>query len=320
MILSFSKKIIFLILILFFLILNKNNNLSAADKIIIKKKINNEIITNIDIKKESNYLKALNKNLTNLRNEEIYEIAEESLEREKVKYIEIKKFIDVENFDQPEVLDNVISEIMNNLELDNMQEFENYIKNFNITIKDIRKKITIEILWNQLIATKYKSKIVIDESKILKRIKSENLNNKEIIEYDLSEIIFQAKNQSQFNSIVEEIKVNIKNIGFKNTAIKFSISDTAKFGGSVGKIKENQLSKLIYDELKKINIGEYTLPLNLGSNFIILFVNDKKIINQTIDEELILNNIIEFEKKKQYENFSQIYFNKIKIDTEINEF
>ena len=170
MILSFSKKKIFLILILFFFIFNKNNNSSVADKIIIKKKINNEIITNIDIKKESNYLKALNKNLTNLRDEEIYEIAEESLEREKVKYIEIKKFIDIENFDQPEVLDNVISEIMNNLELDNMQEFENYIKNFDITIKDIKKKISIEILWNQLIATKYKSKVIIDESKILKEL------------------------------------------------------------------------------------------------------------------------------------------------------
>ena len=313
------QKFLLFSLTVFFTLFNENY-LSAVEKIFIKKKINNEIITNIDIKKEYNYLTALNNNLTNLSLEEVMKIAEESLEREKIKYAEIKKFIEIEDFENAKLIDSVILNMMNNLDFQNKKDFENYISTYGLEIEEVEKKITIEILWNQLIVSKYKNKINMDEDKILKRIKLENLNNKEIIEYDLSEIVFQASNQDQFNEIVKNIKNSISNNGFKNTAIKFSISDTAKFGGLIGKIKENQLSKIIYDELKEISIGSYTKPLNLGSNFMILFVNNKKVVNQTIDEKLVLKNLVDYEKKKQFENFSQIYFNKIKINTQINEF
>ena len=307
-------------LFLFLLTVIFSNNLSASNKIKIIKKVNNEIITNFDVLKEINYLTALNNSLENLSLEDQFKIAEESLIREKIKYSEITKFIDVENFNNIKLIEKVMSNLINDLGLNNKSEFENYLLNFQIKSLDVKKKITIEVLWNQLISSKYRDKINVDENELLNKIKKQNLDNNNILEYDLSEIIFQAKNRDELESKIKLINQNILEIGFRNTANKFSISNTSKLGGKVGKVKENQLSKKILNELNNINIGEYTKPIKIGNGFMILLINDKKIINQKIDEKILLDNMIEFEKQKQFDSFSQIYFNKIKINSQIYEF
>ena len=307
-------------LFLFLLTVIFSNNLSASNKIKIIKKVNNEIITNFDVLKEINYLTALNNSLENLSLEDQFKIAEESLIREKIKYSEITKFIDVENFNNIKLIEKVMSNLINDLGLNNKSEFENYLLNFQIKSLDVKKKITIEVLWNQLISSKYRDKINVDENELLNKIKKQNLDNNNILEYDLSEIIFQAKNRDELESKIKLINQNILEIGFRNTANKFSISNTSKLGGKVGKVKENQLSKKILNELNNINIGEYTKPIKIGNGFMVLLINDKKIINQKIDEKILLDNMIEFEKQKQFDSFSQIYFNKIKINSQIYEF
>ena len=307
-------------LFLFLLTVIFSNNLSASNKIKIIKKVNNEIITNFDVLKEINYLTALNNSLENLSLEDQFKIAEESLIREKIKYSEITKFIDVENFNNIKLIEKVMSNLINDLGLNNKSEFENYLLNFQIKSLDVKKKITIEVLWNQLISSKYRDKINVDENELLNKIKKQNLDNNNILEYDLSEIIFQAKNRDELESKIKLINQNILEIGFRNTANKFSISNTSKLGGKVGKVKENQLSKKILNELNNINIGEYTKPIKIGNGFMVLLINDKKIINQKIDEKILLDNMIEFEKQKQFDSFSQIYFNKIKINSRIYEF
>ena len=296
------------------------NFLYASNTIKIVKKVNEEIVTNFDIKKELNYLRALNNNLDNLDKIESYKIAEESLTREKIKYSEIIKFVDIEKFNNKELIDKIMFNIMNGLNLTDKLEFENYLNNYQLKIADVEKKILIEVLWNQLIASRYSDKININENELLKRIRTENLNRKNIVEYDLSEIVFQAKNQDSLKSMINQINISISNIGFKNTTNKFSIANTSKFGGKIGKINENQLSKKISIELEKLKIGEYTKPLKVGNGFLILLINNKKNINREVDEEIILNNMIQSEKEKQFESFSQIYFNKVKINTNINEF
>ena len=296
------------------------NFLYASNTIKIVKKVNEEIVTNFDIKKELNYLRALNNNLDNLDKIESYKIAEESLTREKIKYSEIIKIIDIEKFNNKELIDKIMFNIMNGLNLTDKLEFENYLNNYQLKIADVEKKILIEVLWNQLIASRYSDKININENELLKRIRTENLNRKNIVEYDLSEIVFQAKNQDSLKSMINQINISISNIGFKNTANKFSIANKSKFGGKIGKINENQLSKKISIELDKLKIGEYTKPLKVGNGFLILLINNKKNINREVDEEIILNNMIQSEKEKQFESFSQIYFNKVKINTNINEF
>ena len=177
-------------------------------KISIIKKINNENITNVDIKKESIYLKALNKNLEQISDEELIKLQRISI-REKIKLGEIKKYINLDDFNKPEIVEEVILNLANKLKLKSISEFETYLEDFDLNLKEVKKKILIEVLWNQLIASKYNNKINIDEDNLRKKIKLNKLNVNKTIKYDLSEIVFQAKNKIEFESKVEEIKKNI---------------------------------------------------------------------------------------------------------------
>lgn len=302
------------------LLLSFNHSI-AVENIKIIKKINNEIITNIDIINEYNYLTALNNDLKNLDINDAKKISEESLIREKIKFNEIKKFISLQDFENESnnnnLINDIIQNIYSNLDLRTLEEFENYLNIFDLEVYDVKKKITIEVLWNKLITNKYKNQVNINESELREKIKKNNLGSKEILEYDLSEIIFQAKNQSELQSKTNQIEKSISDIGFKVTANKFSISNTSNIGGNIGKIKENQLSEKIFKELKKVQTGGFTKPINMGNRFLILFINEKNMISQKLDEKEILKTMIEYEKKSQFENYSQIYFDKIKLNTHI---
>ena len=285
-----------------------NNFSNAIENVVIIKKINNKIITNVDLNNEYNYLIALNENLKNLNDKEARKISEQSLIREIIKHDEIVKYLSLEDFQNEELVNNVIKNIYLNLNLVSIEDFESYLKKFGVSINDVIRKISIEIAWNQLIVSKFNNQININEDKILEKIKNDKLNSKEIIEYNLSEIVFQANNQSELENKTSEIEEFIKESGFSTAANKFSISDTAKLGGLIGKINDNQLSLKFQNELKKLNTGKFSKPINVGNRFIILFINEKKIINEKLDEKEILKSMIDFERKSQFENFSQIYF------------
>ena len=307
---KFSKKYLFNLLILFLLF---NYSFASEVKIII----NNEIVTNIDIEIEYNYLIALNNDLKNISRNEGLRIAEESLTREKIKLIELKKNLSIENFVENDLSNSILKNFYQKLKLDNENDFEVYLQTFNLTLDHIKKKIKFELLWNQLIGAKFINQIDIDEEILKERIRQDKLNFIDINEYDLSEIVFQAKDQNDLRSKVNKIRLDIDMNGFSAAANRFSDSNSSKFGGKIGKIKENQLSKKIQQELNKISIGQITNPINIGNGFIILYVHDKKISKFEEDEEMILKKMIEFERAKQFSQFSRIYFDKIKINTEI---
>ncbi len=309
---KFSKKYLFTLLILFLLF-----NYSFASEVKIIKRINNEIVTNIDIQIEYNYLIALNNDLKNISRNEGLRIAEESLTREKIKLIELKKNLSIENFIENDLSNSILKNFYQKLKLDNENDFEVYLQTFNLTLDHIKKKIKFELLWNQLIGAKFINQIDIDEEILKERIRQDKLNFIDINEYDLSEIVFQAKDQNDLRSKVNKIRLDIDMNGFSAAANRFSDSNSSKFGGKIGKIKENQLSKKIQQELNKISIGQITNPINIGNGFIILYVHDKKISKFEEDEEMILKKMIEFERAKQFSQFSRIYFDKIKINTEI---
>ncbi len=313
------KKII--ILILFygnFFLFSDYSNASQNIKIIIK--IDNSIITSEDINYELNYLIALNEDLNKLKKKEVYEIAKESLVREKIKKKEIRKYLDIENYNNDKLVDDVIKNVFTRLGFKTNSEFEIYLNKFDLSINEVREKLSVEMLWNQLISIKYKDRINVNEDKIRKKIQEEKINYQNLIEYDLSEIIFSAKNIENLNTKTKKIREAINNTGFETAAIKFSISDTANFGGNIGKVNENQLSKTIKDELQKIDINEYTNPINIGNNFLIIKVNEKNFIDLKLDENEILERMMNIEKKRQYENFSLVYYNKIKLNSQIDEF
>ena len=315
-----SSIIKFIILIIFygnFFLLFEHSNASQDVKIIVK--VGNSIITSEDINFESNYLVALNEDLNKLKKQEIYEIAKISLIKEKIKKNEIKKYVDIKGLNNDKLIDGILQNIYKRLGFTNISDFEIYLKTFELSSYEIKKKLNIEMLWNQLIAVRYKDRINIDEDKIRKKIQEEKIDYQNLIEYNLSEIIFSAKNTDELNFKVKEIKEAINNTSFETAANKFSISDTANFGGNIGKVNENQLSNTIKNELQKINVNEYTDPINVGNNFLIIKINKKNIIDLKLDKNEIVKRMIEMERKKQYENFSLIYYNKIKLNSQIDE-
>ena len=306
------KKYFNTLLILFFLL-----SYSFASEVKILKRINNEIITNIDVEIEYNYLIALNNDLKKISKDEGLKIAEESLTREKIKLIELKKNLLIENFKENDLSNSILKNFYKKLNLNSENDFEIYLQTFNLTLDQIKKKIKFELLWNQLIGAKFINQIDINEKILKERIKQDKLNFIDIAEYDLSEIVFQAKDQNDLSSKVNKIRLDIDMNGFSAAANRFSTSTSSKFGGKIGKVKENQLSKKIQQELNKISIGQITPPINIGNGFIMLYVHDKKINKFEEDEEMILKKMIEFERAKQFSQFSRIYFDKIKINTEI---
>ena len=292
-----------------------SSNIIASQKIQILYKINNSLVTNIDINNELNYLMSLNTKLKNLDKSEIFEIAKESLIREKIKLDEIKKFFIIEKYENNQLLENIMKNLYTNLNLNNLIEFENYLETFGVSINEVKEKLKFE-----LITRKFQNQINIDENEIRQNVKNEKMNYKEIVEYDLSEIVFTPQNEKELNEKIKKITETINMYGFETAAIKFSISDTSKIGGNIGKIKENQLSKNLKKEIQKLKVNEFSKPININNNYLIIKVNQKRIINEEFDENKIVKEIIKIEKDKQYQNFSQIYFNKIKLNTQINEF
>ena len=310
-------KIFMLIFCLNFILFSDYSKASQEFKIVLK--INDTIITNKDIIDEFNYLKSLNKDLDKISETEVLKIAKESLIRENIKKDEIEKYIKIENFNRDKLMEGVIKNIYQRLNFQNISEFQKYLETFDFSLTDVEKKLKIEVMWNQLIAEKFKNQIMIDENKIRKKVIDEKINYKNLIEYDLSEIVFSAKNTDELALKKDKIRKTIENISFETAANKFSISDTANFGGNIGKVNENQLSQVVKDELKKINSGEYTKVLSVGNNFMIIKINEKKFVDLKLNENEIVDRMVEIETQRQYENFSLIYYNKIKLNSEINE-
>lgn len=306
----------FLFFIFIFFCSNNSSLLSKEIKII--NKINGEIITNIDVEIEHRYLLALNNDLKKIPKNEVLKIAKDSLIREKIKLYELKKYYDVKNFSNEKLLENIIQDFYQRLNIENEDSFKEYLVSNQITYEQVKEKIKLEVLWNQFIGQKFGNQIIINENKLRESITLNRLNVKNTFEYELSEIVIQAKNNDELVDKINEIKLNIDTIGFKSTATKFSLSESAKFGGSVGTIKESQLSDKIRLIIQDLEVGQISEPIQIGSSFMILKIDNKNIIKIEEDEEQVLRNLIEFEKRKQFEQFSQIYFNKIKINSQID--
>ena len=278
-------------------------------------KINDQIITNIDLKKEKNYLIALNNELKKLKQSEIEKIAKESLIREKIKENEVNRYgLDADT----EYVNQIIKKFISRLNLETEQQFNEYLKNFDLTNTEVRKKINIETSWNGLIFKVYGDQIIINKDKIEKKIRKNKKNKKIQKQYRLSEIVFEIDSGQSVNKKYEIIKKEIIKLGFKNAANKFSISDTAKFGGETGWIDEDQLSDNIRNKIKVIKVGEYTHPINIVGGQLILKLEETKIINKVINYEDLINQALNYERNKQLEQFSKVYFNKIKINSIID--
>ena len=128
------------------------------------------------------------------------------------------------------------------------------------------------------------------------------------------------KNKNEIQNIYNQVIESIKNIGFNETVIKFSVSNSKTKSGSLGWINKNSLSKNILKELNIIKVGEITKPILISSGMLILKLNDKKLVEQNIDIDFEINKMIDYEMNNQLNNLSSIYYNKIKDNLSINEY
>ena len=299
-----------------FLLLIISFKSSTAENFYIVYKVNNEIITNSDIEKEYRYLVSLNNQLKNLEKQKIIKLSKESALREKIKKIELIKYFDLKTINID--IDNYLENFYKNLNIRNKNEFEEYLESNNISLNYVQKKIEIEILWNQLIYDRYISQINIDRNQLKEKVKK-FISTKKQKKYSLSEILFDKENNSNFEKKLESINQSISEIGFENTANIYSISDSSKFGGKIGWIEEQKLSTKILEQLKALEVGQYTAPVQVGSSFLILKIEEIKYENAIINEDEELNKMIQFETSKQLDQFSKIFYGKIKINSFINE-
>ena len=306
-----KKNYFFLIILILFAF--KVN--SSEKKVFIKKSVNEHIITNIDIDNEINFITVLNPKLININKKKINKYAENNLVNEKIKISELSKFYEINNSDT--LSNEIVMKFAKRLGINDLTTFKNYLKKNNIIFKDFLDKIYIEHLWNLLIYKKYNNQVKIDEESIRKNLLADLDNQIKKQSYLLYEIIYSATNESETELKKEEIISSIKKIGFENTASLLSISESSKFSGELGWVEENQLSKSIKGEVKKIKIGNYTNPIKIRDGFIILYLKDKKLEKEDLDIEEKLKKQIIFERNRKLNEFSRQYFKKIKINQEI---
>ena len=302
------------IFIIIFTILIITNIVKAENKVVVELQIENEILTNIDFLNEKNYLIALNNNLQNIPKNQLNELSRESLIREKIKKIELSKFYDLKAADK--YSEQVLRDFYKRLNFKNEDEFKSYMIGYNLNVKDIKEKLKIETLWNEMIFNKYSKQIKIDEEIIKSKIK----NQKKILkEYNLSEILFQLSSEEKVLEKYNLILKNIENSGFKNSANLFSISDSAKFGGEIGWVNQNQLNDDLLKEIKNLNINQLTKPIQVSSGYLIIKLNNQREKEKELDFEKTFKQMVNKEKNRQLNQFSLIYFNKIKQNIYISE-
>ena len=304
-------KKIYILILLPLLIFCKS--IALENKIILK--INNDIITSIDVLNEMSYLKFFNNSLTELKDEEIYKIAIQSIIKFKIKKNEINKQVKNTSNINEEYLNLLIENRYKQLGFKNLSNFKEKLDYQNIDFEYFKDKLLIDIIWNEIIFIKYKDKLLINEDQLRKKLENQKNYEKK---YKLLEIVYQIKNTSEADKIYASIIEDINELGFENAALKHSVSSTASNGGNLGWVDERILNKDILETLNEISINSISQPIRISGGFLILKKEEEKIVESKINIEEELSKLINYEKNEQLNNFSNLYYNKVKKDVVIN--
>ena len=289
-----------------------SNGLTVENKIILK--IDNEIITTIDVFNEITNLKFFNKNINQFKDEEIYQIAVQSITKYKIKKNEISKNFNNIKFQNENYLNQIIEKTYKELNFQNLEDFKFALSKNQINFENFREKLITDILWNQIIFSKYINNLVVDEEKLKEQIKN---TNKKVISLYLKEIVYEVSNVAEISTKYNLIKNDINELGFEGAALKHSISNTSSNGGNLGWIDDQSISNEILNELKKISVKSITEPIRISSGFLILQKFDEKEIEKNFSVEEQLKKLIDYEKNQQLNNYSNLYFNKVKKNIKI---
>ena len=286
---------------------------SFENKILFK--IDNEIVTSLDLLNEVNYLSMVNKRFNTLEKKTIFEISKNSIIKEKIKSIELSKYFDELNIEN-EYYDILLNNFLTKLNLNSKNELKKLVNDYNLPFEIIEKKLKVEFFWNQLILSKFSKDVKINEDEIKNKI-TQNSYQKE---YLISEILFNLEKNEKISEKFKKIKKEIELNGFGNAALIYSISSSSDNNGKLGWIKDNSLGKKIREEIQKISLGGFTNPIVVPGGFLILMIAEERQTKIETNLEQELKSITNEIANKQLNQFSNIYFNKIKKEIQINEF
>lgn len=301
-----------IILIFFYSLIFFSNAIAIENKILFK--VNNEIITSIDILTELKYLGTINNDLNKMPKKQAFEIAKKSLIREKIKEIELKKIFK-EIIVEDEFINSLLVNHFESTEIKSIYDFEKYFLLLDISPNLIKKKISIEVMWNQFIFNKFNQNVKINKE----IIKNELLTKDKQNEYLLSEIFFTINENEILDKKTNLLEKEINDKGFSQTALIYSVSNTANKGGKLGWVKETIMSPKIKKIIKQIKINNYTKPIVLPGGFLILKIEDIRETDNDFDLNSEIDKIVRKKTNEQLNQFSNIYFNKIKKNIIINE-
>ena len=128
-----------LLTIIYLIVTLSSVNLYANDNYKIIVKVNDKIISNHDIKREKRYLSALRPEILNIEVDEFDKIAKQSLIREVIKYKEVSKYYDDVDYESPDLI-RLVKNLYTRLNISSKEEFEIYLKKYDLDLKLISKK------------------------------------------------------------------------------------------------------------------------------------------------------------------------------------
>ncbi len=295
------KKILFIIVLFIFFVNEKDAKTEIQNKIIAK--VGNDIITNFDIINEINTILALsNEKPTQENINKLQTMAFISLKKNIIKKIEIEKF-KITEFNNRD-LNNYIVGIESNLGL-NDSSLQDHFKKYSANYEHFVSSAIISLKWNSLIYTLYQKQLDVDENLINSSLSKEITKQEEITEYNLSEIVIENNENINISNILSSIETK----GFKTTATLLSNSITSSQGGEIGWMPSKSISTLYLKEIKKLNIGEVTSPINNSNNIVLIKLNDKRILKkENLDLDRIKKAIVKKKKEEKLDIFSNSHY------------
>ena len=304
------------LIIIFIILFTPSKILGNTIEIVLK--IDDKIITNIDVLEEIKYLKLLNPKLENINRKNLYDIAKSSLTREIIKKKELKKILDIDaNFN----LNNSIEKkLINILAVENLNDLKTKIAKNNLKYEKVFFKLKIESLWNMYIFEKFNKKVKIDEEYLMNQVKKQRQNIKPKYEYYLHEILFEIDEKTNLENKLKLIKKSIESDGFKNAANIYSVAESSKFGGEIGWVKETQVSENILNMIKNLKENQISDYIDTPGGYLILQFSKKKKIIERFDQQKNFKLLKRYVTNRQLNQFSLIHYKRLKKNSIIKEY
>ena len=290
----------------FLIILLSTNVIASIDnKIIVK--VGEEIITSYELKNKiltTLFLSGQEINQSSINN--LKKQSLDSLIFDKLKLAELKKYeIETDNFRTNRYLNSISS---NNIK-DLIDRFEKNNLNFDL----YKKEIEIQMMWQELIYNIYSSKINIDENTVNNELNNQLIKKSSVKEFKISEIEIPSSMDETNEKNIKDVIDEISKIGFANTAVKLSISSSARNNGEIGWVNSNSLSKKMKEIIFSLKVGDVSKPLiqQQSITFLkLLDVRETKINKVNIDE--LKKKIIDQKKNELYNLYSRSHLSKLK--------